>query len=73
MWNKKKCDHVVLDEWFSHIFRRDVYKIIVDESFMKDKGEEIIKHLQSEKVFLYSKIPVEHISESEFLERLQFY
>lgn len=69
----KDCKNIVYDKWLSALLHREVYKIIVEESFIETGGGDIIKSLQSKEVFLYSKVPVESVLKIEFLERLNFH
>ncbi|MBL7129792.1 MAG: GNAT family N-acetyltransferase [Candidatus Omnitrophica bacterium] len=65
--------NIIYDQWLSEILKRKAYKIEVDNHFIENKGQQIVKDLQSKKVFLYSKVPVESVSLIEFLEKLRFH
>lgn len=67
------CKNIVYDAWLSDILGRKVYKIVVDKNLFKNAGTDKLKDLQSQRVFLYAKVPVDHLQEVFFLEEAKFH
>lgn len=80
---KDKHKNIVYDQWFSDIFQRDVYRLVVDEELIK-KGRDVgspeprgeiydrLRELQSKPVFMYAKVPCTSLSACNFLEKVGF-
>ena len=70
--------NLVYDPWLAKILQRDVYKLIIDNDFLKSVRSEFpreynqLRDLQSKRVFIYSKVLPEALLAVRFLERRGF-
>jgi len=73
-----KYKNIVFDQWLANIMRKDVYRIIVDDDFIKlssrkdSKVYKIVIALQNKPVFMFSKVGSMYIDSIRFLENLGF-
>jgi len=73
-----ETENIVYDGWLSAMFRKDVYEFVLDDEFIKSVNQESgvehkkILNLQSQSVFLYSKVFTTYFLGIYFLEELHF-
>ncbi len=67
--------HIVYDPWLTQILGRSTYKLIVDEALVGcSPGDDLfLRELQSQPVFIYTKVPAESLLAVKFLEQAGFH
>lgn len=67
--------HIVYDPWLTQILGRNTYKLIVDEALAtkSPNDDPVLRELQSQPVFIYTKVPAESLLAVKFLERTGFH
>jgi len=65
-------ENIIHDTWLAKMLGRKTCKIVVDDHFIEHDGQKMIEGLQSEEVFLYSKVPVSSSAGSMFLQESGF-
>lgn len=68
-----KDQNIIYDSWLSDILGREVYKIVIDKHLLKKENLAKLKNLQSKKVFLYAKVPVDDLQSVKVLEDRRFH
>ena len=73
---EKASKNVIHDEWLSKILGKDVYKVTIDEEFIRSaqgNGENgRLKKSSAIPVFLYAKVPTDYLAAVRFLEESGF-
>lgn len=70
--------NIIHDQWLTGVIGRNVYRIIVNDDFIKSVGDKTyneykqLVELQSSPVFLFSKVSVLSLTQIKFLEKLYF-